>query len=698
MESRWLSDLGYIPLAVEAGMKFPRNWKGGAGHPDWKPPASFTSPCLSIRRDGLVPIDCDITIPELAQKVFEIVKHLDGPVRRRENSPKWTMLLACPELERAQRCLQTGAWKNFKGKTIVCVEFKGGWSYQTLTHGVHPSGVPLIWTPGGADPRDMVPKAELPIITVAEVIELRDVIHAVLLEAMGREPDRQGVNRENMTDRHVLTKSMVFTAVDGERWPVSELEQLPRGEYVQCHLDGVRPTSDSGAGIARVGPQGLVITDLVENKRLRPVLMEEPPLSNEEKDKLKKMGVGVVATQYVHLMGPNKYFKRSDIKHTMYTVAGMTEAFGKEQSLELRSSAERCDDLTWDPTQPSRAVFAVGDRRFFNTFWTPPDLTGGEAQAFIDFVDALCGEWAPWVHQWIAWKLQNPWLKGITVALVGGMGDGKSSLWRALSMLAGIHQVSNSPTMQGALEGVYHDFKYRTLYAFFHEVHASQVQSYRNKQGVAANYKEIADPVGDPAAQLNIKGKAQERVPVMCTVGIATNYPDALPLEEGDRRTFVLRVQRVPAELVKRVSDAMGIDPKTRDTPEVQANLSATYKYYMSYNIEGFDWATPPWTEAKRRMIGGNETVGGQICADFLATVEAAGGCFTWGQAMQYAGAQGLDKGELAGFKAELQNKAESKRGKKFRYWFLNTMEAPLPADAQKLTAKLATTIAARDI
>jgi hypothetical protein len=183
-----LWDAGYRPIAVFT-FDHPdreRAGKSPAGK-DWPdrarqdPPEAVRLPAVphlsntGVLCDALRPVDVDVDDPELAGHIRAIAfdKLGEPPMRFRENSGRCLLPYRAAAGEPRKRILSGRL-----GKVEVL-----GKGQQFVSHGFHPSGVPLYWS----EPLEQTSRDSLPAITENQITEFLNAI-APLIEA---EPERK---------------------------------------------------------------------------------------------------------------------------------------------------------------------------------------------------------------------------------------------------------------------------------------------------------------------------------------------------------------------------------------------------------------------------------------------------------------------------------------------------------------------------
>lgn len=135
------------------------------------------------------------------------------------------------------------------------------------------------------------------------------------------------------------------------------------------------------------------------------------------------------------------------------------------------------------------------------------------------------------VLNWMAWCLQNPTLKPNHALLIVGRatGTGKSFVARVLEKLIG--ERNTQRPKNSSMGGDFNAWLKDCRLCIIEEV----MQTHRRE-----NFNALRDLITEPTVEVNIKGISAFKIDnFVCMLGI-TNRPDALPLDERDRRWMVV--------------------------------------------------------------------------------------------------------------------------------------------------------------
>ena len=210
---------------------------------------------------------------------------------------------------------------------------------------------------------------------------------------------------------------------------------------------------------------------------------------------------------------------------------------------------ERWNVVTVDDTmyRPDRGVyFDFSGRQYANSF-NPASLPALAApspachiaiQAFQDHLRLLCSgrEWLfEKLLQWIAFNVQNPGRKIRWMPLIKGVGgDGKSIVGELIFETLGEQNVKLTSISNLANSGGFTDWAMGKCVNVIEEIRLEG----RERKKI---YNAMKNFIGDTRADINRKGKASSESSTNITNHWAnSNYGDAMPLDEDDRRICVV--------------------------------------------------------------------------------------------------------------------------------------------------------------
>ena len=199
------------------------------------------------------------------------------------------------------------------------------------------------------------------------------------------------------------------------------------------------------------------------------------------------------------------------------------------------------------------------------------------------------------VLDWLAWIVQNPTRKPNHAMLIVGKatGTGKSYVARVMEQIIG--ERNTQRPKNSSMGGDFNAWMKDCRLCIIEEVH----QVNRRE-----NFNAMRDLITEPFVEINIKGISAFKIPnYVCMMGVS-NHPEALPLDENDRRWLVVETLAQPREkeyyrtLFGTLPDEFGRPPTNPDlVPAVYAELLARPV------DQAYGFARPPMTFAKEQMI-----------------------------------------------------------------------------------------------
>lgn len=192
-----------------------------------------------------------------------------------------------------------------------------------------------------------------------------------------------------------------------------------------------------------------------------------------------------------------------------------------------------------------------------------------------------------WLMKWIAYPLQHPGAKMASSVLAHGNihGAGKSLFFGGvLSKIYGLYHVTLD---QRDLESQYNDWAEQRLYLLFEEI-----TNNKTKHNMVGFIKHL---VTGNTLSIHRKFLASVSQANHMNTTFLSNHSQPLPLEEKDRRFFVLYPRKeLEGELYSRVIGEV----------ESPAAIRAFYTYLMRIDLSEFTPHTKPlMTQAKRDLI-----------------------------------------------------------------------------------------------
>lgn len=601
---------GYVPLPAKGKRVLIRGWTTAEVTSEWlRANIGFTN--TGLRCDGLCAIDIDCDSPGLTPVLREIIEGVTGKTPCvRVRGPRLILLFATD----ADSSRSTPRYRDASGRTNR-VEVLRGQKRQFIALGIHPSGDPYEWP--NESPLT-TPRERLPRLTAEQVEQMLRAVRAHLdacdyLEQLQSDPDVGNYHPEER-----LTPGMKFTVVGPAGYEgvftveemASDLECMGEGGALQCNLDGVRPGSDSRAGLARLVAGRIQISDFVrERVYVLPTNSDASDLLDGAEAIAPADLAQVFPSVSPHLILARRFFCEAtgkghdpDRPEVGYEIKATERAFGSDTTDDWLVRCRRAVDFTFEPGAGRWVRRVTGD--YFNTYREPthPE-SGGELETWDAFMAHLLPkeDERKWFEDWLAYKVQHPDRKGHGVLMVAHQvfGAGRGTLFEIIRRLFG---ESNTRTVDFATvtgrsgQAQYNDWMAGTLFVLVPEVKEVDPYAARNhtvKEQAYEAIKEVADPT---IGKLRVKekyGRIREET-LYANVLAATNHHDAMAVPAGDRRLAVLsNGGAMEPEFAVRVHGWL----------RRAENIGALYRRLKAAKISYVPSGKPIETEAKRIMV-----------------------------------------------------------------------------------------------
>lgn len=268
-------------------------------------------------------------------------------------------------------------------------------------------------------------------------------------------------------------------------------------------------------------------------------------------------------------------------------VASMSAALFKSGEKEIRRFDSAC-------FRPGRDMILGTE---FN-LWRPGPIVPeqGDTSLWDAHLELLFPNEADRNHvlNWLAWVYQNQTSKpNHALLIVGkGTGTGKSFVARVMEQLIGAENTQRPKN--SSLKGDFNGWALRCKLCIIEEL----MQIGRRE---VAN--ELRDIITEPTIEVNIKNVPAQLVENYMAMMAVSNHPDAMPIDETDRRWLVIET---PVTIAKRDElTAQGYYLRfLREVIENPKALSAIAYALQNRDLKGYSAASPaPFTDAKREMI-----------------------------------------------------------------------------------------------
>lgn len=493
----------------------------------------------------------------------------------------------------------------------------------------------------------------LPPITLAQVERVIERAVAFFTAEGWEQRTRPGGTEEGFSRVYDLTPDMDFDVKDEGTFKLDELEALliaSPGTDFRVHVNALRPTSGSWAGLASYVEGSVCINDFGEYKAHFPAsldfgarLTELGQLLEQRRPKQATEKLQIAATTAEsHPITPTQDFETNlgnALKRFAYVQADsrvadldrnvtmplqeFRDAYANIFKTEPTKNGEKLIKLgdAWHmsqrlhahraemrPDQPQPMFTEAGDL-VVNTYRTPAFPVGGYARPGHEFMSYLLPleDERRWVMQWLSFKLQHPAVRGPAVFMVapGTYGTGRGTFFRLLTLMFGgprwVRTISFATLTGRTYQSQYNDFMSDSLIITVNEAKEVDTGTSRWQQRANAyeHLKEMIDP-GETTTQILRKGLGNTQGRVFASICVASNHTDALAIPLNDRRIAVVENgQNRPDTFWEQFNHWMA-DP---------ANVGAFVNDMRDVDLTGYNpYAAPPVTGMKREMISNGES------------------------------------------------------------------------------------------
>ena len=256
----------------------------------------------------------------------------------------------------------------------------------------------------------------------------------------------------------------------------------------------------------------------------------------------------------------------------------------REWKLRQDRKVVRLSEVGFDP--------ACTDKSIRCNLWGgwPTEPKAGKCEVLLDLLRYLCSaeqnsaDLFTWAIRWLAYPIQNPGAKMRTALIFHGpQGTGKNLFFEAIMAIYGEY---GRIVGQAEIEDKFNDWASRKLFLIADEVVARQeLYHVKNK---------LKSFVTGEWIRINPKNVAAHDERNHCNVVYLSNETQPLPIEQDDRRHFVIWT---PAKL------SATFYQDVRD--EINAGgIAALHQHLLDIDLGDFDEHTkPPETQAKRDLI-----------------------------------------------------------------------------------------------
>lgn len=586
----------------------------------------------NLRLDGFLAIDLDVDDPILSDRIKAVMPKSPF-VRTRGESPRCLRLFnyACEEPLKSLHWLVEGKSQG--------IDILYGAKRQFTAFGKHYTGSTYEWL--DKDPT-YYSAEHVPSISAAEI---RDFL-TLAQEILDKHAEEHGITYPSYEGgdysdvQYVLKPTDVFVVREPGVYvgamTVREMEvEVRKGHQLRCNLTAVRPESDSGAGLAKIGKGGdFIIVDFVREqiyakektteltperlqnrrdiiKKLKeqgnapeplivvkdsdePVvnLTETIPLDNQP-DKYIMVG-GEMA---VHVRNPQNRYQLSHFKNVI----------GKHAYDDWFSIAQRANMEVFRPDEKEGVVDIIDPNyntvmRMLNTYRVPADYEGGNTSVFHQYLTHLVPNDVEreLLLDWMAYKTREPWqrLHALYFFTRSTEGCGRGTLFNILRNLFGPYNCKQVPfkrIVSDDGQAEYNDHLLDALLVFSNE--APKPRNAREAHLKHEAFKAAVDPFGADEESITAKYKGLRFARIVASYIFATNNPDALPITDKDRRVACIET---PNELPS--------NHPIHEWRQNLANITALRNELKERKCKVYDYTKkkPPMTVSKLVVVGAN--------------------------------------------------------------------------------------------
>ena len=217
----------------------------------------------------------------------------------------------------------------------------------------------------------------------------------------------------------------------------------------------------------------------------------------------------------------------------------------------------------------------------------------GDVSLWRELLDHLFrggAQYRRWFEQWLACPLQKPGIKMYTACMLWGVdqGTGKSLIGYSMGRIYGKN---------------FSEIKKKQLFSSHNEwaqnkqfILADEITSGRRDAKVADIADELKNMITSLIVRINPKYVPSYEIPDVMNYYFTSNHPDAMFLEDKDRRFFIWHVNAAP--LSKEWYR------KYNDWYKSEEGAAALFWHLLHLDLKDFDpLAGAPMTEAKKQMM-----------------------------------------------------------------------------------------------
>ncbi len=645
---------GYLPVPLRGKRALIKGWTKARIDETWLEQHAATGANTGVRCDNLVVFDIDSealagTIQGWVEDTFDFMP----AVRGRPNSERRALVFRNVGVVPFRR---SAKYVDQLGREHV-IERLTGSRHQLAAIGVHPSGAPYTW------PKPLPLWEHLPVLSEGVADQIFDwceqALDAKTLSEGWAVASSRSVGGSDAEP--ILTLDMEFTALGGcpgaPDGPVTVADarewllEAGTDAYINCHLDGVRASSDSGAGRMRVDASGVfLLADFAHRKMFSLAPEVARRLSDGADDMLadsapaqlalkptttvpaKAEALAALVADWVYVAADNTCSRvaRPNIAIPMVGFRNLHPGLGNAWLHFQDTKRVECRALL--PDQPPGVVLVDEETSTLNTYVAPSFPEGGSSRVFFKFLRHLLPhrEECELFLSWLATKVAKPWLRlhGLVMVAAARQGTGRGTLIQIMSKLLGegyTASVDIDTLLGRTYQSQYTDFLADNLLVVVEEARDSggigaRFNDWNARKTAYERLKALVDPTGK-TAHIVRKGQQNTQQRVFCSFFIATNHSDALAIEPGDRRFIVLR-NGLP------LSDNPDLMHEIHAWVNHPENIGALKRDLLSGLSEGVAYdpfGMPPETPGKVAMVQENQSEIDEVIVDLLTAMRERG-------------------------------------------------------------------------
>lgn len=256
--------------------------------------------------------------------------------------------------------------------------------------------------------------------------------------------------------------------------------------------------------------------------------------------------------------------------------------------------------VTYEPARPTRFREMPQDMLDSYNLWQAPDLSpvSGKPTLWLTLFDHLTSELTEdqkkWFLQWLAYPMQNPGAKMLTAAFIHSATQGVGKNFLVYPFFEHIYGKSFDLVNGDQLVSPYNGWIAKKQFIFAEEIYLSSRQE---RKGIIGRLNAL---ITTETVQINEKYVPLLKMRNYGNLYLASNHADAIPIDDTDRRLFVIHAPE--KRLERSFYDAMvkwSKEPKHKAAGQI-------YRYLME-DVDCADFnpnADAPRTAARAETVG----------------------------------------------------------------------------------------------